>query len=117
MKNLQKNNKNKIKLWIIMRIMMIIIKNKQHISKKMRKAFKSQKEIERLNEDKKIWEKDWRARQKSKRRLGNFDKKLKGINLLKKKRVAKDNLNDKRKEKFKDKRILENILKYIKNKI
>ena len=77
----------------------------------MRKAFKSQKEIERLNEDKKIWEKDWRARQKSKRRLGNFDKKLKGINLLKKKRVSKDILNDNRKEKFRDKRILENILK------
>ena len=32
---------------------------KQHISKKMRKAFKAQKEIQRLNEDKRIWGKDW----------------------------------------------------------
>jgi hypothetical protein len=46
--------------------------------------------------------------------MGNFDKKLKNekeINLLKKKRVAKDILNDKSKEKSRDQRILDNILK------
>ena len=46
--------------------------------------------------------------------MGNFDKKLKNekeVNLLKKKRVRKDILTDKSKEKSRDKRILDNILK------
>jgi hypothetical protein len=46
--------------------------------------------------------------------MGNFDKKLKNekeINLLKKKRVGKDILNDKSKEKSRNQRILDNILK------
>ena len=87
---------------------------KQHISKKMRKAFKAQKEIQRLNEDKKNLGKRLEQVQKSTRSMGNFDKKLKNekeINLLKKKRVAKDILNDKSKEKSRDQRILDNILK------
>ena len=87
---------------------------KQHISKKMRKAFKAQKEIERLNEDKKNLGKRLEQVQKSTRSMGNFDKKLKNekeINLLKKKRVGKDILTDKSKEKSRDKRILDNILK------
>jgi len=65
----------------------------------MRKAFKGQKEIERLN--------------KNKKNLGkklNQDKNRKEINLLKKKRVAKDILSDKNKVKSRDKRIFENIL-------
>ena len=88
--------------------------NKQHISKKMRKAFKTQKEIERLNEDKKNLGKRLEQVQKSTRSMGNFDKKLKNekeVNLLKKKRVRKDILTDKSKEKSRDKRILDNILK------
>ena len=87
---------------------------KQHISKKMRKAFKAQKEIERLNEDKKNLGKRLEQVQKSTRSMGNFDKKLKNekeINLLKKKRVGKDILTDKSKEKSRDKRILDNVLK------
>ena len=87
---------------------------KQHISKKMRKAFKAQKEIQRLTEDKKNLGKRLEQVQKSTRSMGNFDKKLKNekeINLLKKKRVAKDILNDKSKEKSRDQRILDNILK------
>jgi regulator of ribosome biosynthesis len=87
---------------------------KQHISKKMRKAFKAQKEIQRLNEDKKNLGKRLEQVQKSTRSMGNFDKKLKNekeINLLKKKRVRKDILTDKSKEKSRDKRILDNILK------
>ena len=91
--------------------------NKQHISKKMRKAFKAQKEIERLNEDKKNLGKRLEQVQKSTRSMGNFDKKLKNekeVNLLKKKRVRKDILTDKSKEKSRDKRILDNILKNIK---
>ncbi len=87
---------------------------KQHISKKMRKAFKAQKEIERLNEDKKNLGKRLEQVQKSTRSMGNFDKKLKNekeVNLLKKKRVRKDILTDKSKEKSRDKRILDNILK------
>ena len=88
--------------------------NKQHISKKMRKDFKAQKEIERLNEDKKNLGKRLEQVQKSTRSMGNFDKKLKNekeVNLLKKKRVRKDILTDKSKEKSRDKRILDNILK------
>ena len=87
---------------------------KQHISKKMRKAFKAQKEIQRLNEDKKNLGKRLEQVQKSTRSMGNFDKKLKNekeINLLKKKRVGKDILNDKSKEKSRNQRILDNILK------
>ena len=87
---------------------------KQHISKKMRKAFKAQKEIERLNEDKKNLGKRLEQVQKSTRSMGNFDKKLKNekeVNLLKKKRVRKDILTDKSKEKSRDKIILDNILK------
>lgn len=87
---------------------------KQHISKKMRKAFKAQKEIERLNEDKKNLGKRLEQVQKSTRSMGNFDKKLKNekeINLLKKKRVRSDILTDKSKEKSRDKIILDNILK------
>ena len=90
------------------------IQPKQHISKKMRKAFKAKKEIERLNEDKKNLGKRLEQVQKSTRSMGNFDKKLKNekeINLLKKKRVGKDILTDKNKEKSRDKRILDNILK------
>ena len=90
------------------------IEPKQHISKKMRKAFKAQKEIERLNEDKKNLGKRLEQVQKSTRSMGNFDKKLKNekeVNLLKKKRVRKDILTDKSKEKSRDKRILDNILK------
>ena len=80
----------------------------------MRKAFKAQKEIERLNEDKKNLGKRLEQVQKSTRSMGNFDKKLKNekeINLLKKKRVGKDILNDKSKEKSRNQRILDNILK------
>ena len=87
---------------------------KQHISKKMRKAFKAQKEIERLNEDKKNLGKRLEQVQKSTRSMGNFDKKLKNekeVNLLKKKRVRSDILTDKSKEKSRDKMILDNILK------
>ena len=90
---------------------------KQHISKKMRKAFKAQKEIERLNEDKKNLGKRLEQVQKSTRSMGNFDKKLKNekeINFLKKKRVGKDILTDKSKEKSRDKRILDNIIKKVK---
>lgn len=86
----------------------------QHISKKMRKAFKAQKEIQRLTEDKKNLGKRLEQVQKSTRSMGNFDKKLKNekeINLLKKKRVGKDILNDKSKEKSRNQRILDNILK------
>ena len=91
-----------------------ISESKQHISKKMRKAFKAQKEIQRLNEDKKNLGKRLEQVQKSTRSMGNFDKKLKNekeINLLKKKRVSKDILIDKKKEKSRDQRILDNILK------
>ena len=87
---------------------------KQHISKKMRKAFKAQKEIQRLNEDKKNLGKRLEQVQKSTRSMGNFDKKLKNekeVNLLKKKRVRSDILTDKSKEKSRDKIILDNILK------
>ena len=87
---------------------------KQKLSKKQRKALKAQKEIQKLNDDKKNLSKRLEQVQKSTRSMGNFDKKLKNekeINLLKKKRVSKDILSDKKKEKSRDKRILDNILK------
>ena len=87
---------------------------KQKLSKKQRKALKAQKEIQKLNDDKKNLSKRLEQVQKSTRSMGNFDKKLKNekeINLLKKKRVSKDILSDKNKEKSRDKRILDNILK------
>ena len=90
---------------------------KQKLSKKQRKALKAQKEIQKLNDDKKNLSKRLEQVQKSTRSMGNFDKKLKNekeINLLKKKRVSKDILSDKKKEKSRDKRILDNILKKIK---
>ena len=87
---------------------------KERLSKKQRKALKAQKEIKKLSEDKKNLSKRLEQVQKSTRSMGNFDKKLKNekeINLLKKKRVSKDILSDKNKEKSRDKRILDNILK------
>lgn len=90
---------------------------KQKLSKKQKKALRAQKEIQRLNDDKKNLSKRLEQVQKSTRSMGNFDKKLKNekeINLLKKKRVSKDILSDKKKEKSRDKRILDNILKNVK---
>ena len=87
---------------------------KQILSKKQRKALKAQKEIQKLNDDKKNLSKRLEQVQKSTRSMGNFDKKLKNekeINFLKKKRVNKEVLLDKNKEKSRDKRILDNILK------
>lgn len=87
---------------------------KEKLSKKQRKALKAQKEIKKLSEDKKNLSKRLEQVQKSTRSMGNFDKKLKNekeINILKKKRVSKEILNDKSKEKSRDKRILDHILK------
>lgn len=87
---------------------------KQKLSKKQRKALKAQKEIQKLNDDKKNLSKRLEQVQKSTRSMGNFDKKLKNekeVNLLKKKRVSKEVLTDKNKEKSRDKRILDHILK------
>ena len=102
--NYNKNNDNSVNIG----------EKKQILSKKQRKALKSQKEIQKLNEDKKNLNKRLEQVQKSTRSMGNFDKKLKNkkeINLLKKKRVSKEILHDKNKEKSRDKRILDNILK------
>jgi regulator of ribosome biosynthesis len=62
---------------------------KQKLSKKQRKALKAQKEIQKLNDDKKNLSKRLEQVQKSTRSMGNFDKKLKNekeVNLLKKKK-------------------------------
>ena len=102
--NYNKNNDNSVNIG----------EKKQILSKKQRTALKSQKEIQKLNEDKKNLNKRLEQVQKSTRSMGNFDKKLKNekeINLLKKKRVSKEILHDKNKEKSRDKRILDNILK------
>ena len=87
---------------------------KEKLSKKQRKALKAQKEIKKLSEDKKNLSKRLEQVQKSTRSMGNFDKKLKNekeINIIKKKRVSKEILTDKSKEKSRDKRILDHILK------
>ena len=90
---------------------------KQILSKKQRKAAKIQKEIKKLDDDKKNLSKRLEQVQKSTSSMGNFDKKLKNekeINLLKRKRVSNDIMVDKKKEKTRDKRILDNILKNVK---
>jgi regulator of ribosome biosynthesis len=91
--------------------------NKQKLSKKQRKLLKAQKEIQKLSDDKKNLSKRLEQVQKSTRSMGNFDKILKNEkepNLLKKDKVSKDVLLNKKKEKSRDKRILDNILKDIK---
>lgn len=88
--------------------------NKSKLSKKQVKALKSMKELKKLGDEKKNLSKRLEQVQKSTRSMGNFDKKLKNekeLNLIKKKRVSNDILMDKSKEKSRDKRILDSILK------
>ncbi len=63
------------------------------MSKKQKKALKAQKEIKKLNEDKKNLNKRLEQVQKSTRSMGNFDKKLKN-----KKEINFDIISEKKKK-------------------
>lgn len=88
-------------------------KDNKPISKKQRKQAKIQKEINKLDEDKKNLSKRLEQVQQSTRSRGHFDKKVKNekeLNLIKKKRVDTEVLLNRKKERSRDKMIMESIL-------
>jgi regulator of ribosome biosynthesis len=83
------------------------------MSKKARKGMKIQKEIQRLDQDKKNLSKRLEQVQKSTRSMGHFDKKVKNekeLNIIKKKKVDTDVLLNRKHERSRDKAIMESIL-------
>ena len=81
--------------------------------KKKKKKLKAEKEIKRLEQDKKNLGRRLEQIQKSTRSMGRYDKKLKNekeLNMIKKKRVDKDILQSRKKEKSRDKMIMDGIL-------
>lgn len=83
------------------------------MSKKARKGMKIQKEIQRLDQDKKNLNKRLEQVQKSTRSMGHFDKKVKNekeLNIIKKKKVDTDVLLNRKHERSRDKAIMESIL-------
>ena len=78
-----------------------------------KKGKKLQKEINRLDEDKKQLSKRLEQVQKSTRSMGHFDKKLKNekeLNIIKKKKVSTDVLLNRKHERSRDKMIMESVL-------
>ena len=97
--SLDENNENK--------------KSNNKISRKEKKKLKAEKEIKRLEQDKKNLGRRLEQIQKSTRSMGRYDKKLKNekeLNMIKKKRVDKDILQSRKKEKSRDKMIMDGIL-------
>ncbi len=97
--SLDENNENK--------------KSNNKISRKEKKKLKAEKEIKRLEQDKKNLGRRLEQIQKSTRSMGRYDKKLKNekeLNMIKKKRVDKDILQSRQKEKSRDKMIMDGIL-------
>ena len=97
--SLDENNENK--------------KSNIKISRKEKKKLKAEKEIKRLEQDKKNLGRRLEQIQKSTRSMGRYDKKLKNekeLNMIKKKRVDKDILQSRKKEKSRDKMIMDGIL-------
>lgn len=89
--------------------------NKQgtQMSKRERKGMKLQKEVQRLDQDKKNLSKRLEQVQKSTRSMGHFDKKVKNekeLNIIKKKKVDTDVLLNRKHERSRDKAIMESIL-------
>ena len=85
----------------------------QLFQKKKKKQMKLQKEINKLDEDKKTLNKRLEQVQKSTRSMGHFDKKVKNekeLNLIKKKKVSTDVLLNRKHERNRDKMIMESIL-------
>ena len=92
-----------------MKIRKVIIK----LVEKKKKKLKAEKEIKRLEQDKKNLGRRLEQIQKSTRSMGRYDKKLKNekeLNMIKKKRVDKDILQSRKKEKSRDKMIMDGIL-------
>ncbi len=90
-----------------------IKKSNNKISRKEKKKLKAEKEIKRLEQDKKNLGRRLEQIQKSTRSMGRYDKKLKNekeLNMIKKKRVDKDILQSRKKEKSRDKMIMDGIL-------
>ena len=89
-------------------------KNNIKVSKKEKKRIKSEKEIKRLDQDKKNLGRRLEQIQKSTRSMGRFDKKLKNekeLNMIKKRKVDKDVLQSRKKEESRNKMIMDGILK------
>ena len=92
-------------------------KNNIKVSKKEKKRIKGEKEIKRLDQDKKNLGRRLEQIQKSTRSMGRFDKKLKNekeLNMIKKRKVDKDILQSRKKEESRNKMIMDGILKNIK---
>ncbi|MCQ2816313.1 MAG: ribosome biogenesis regulatory protein homolog [archaeon] len=82
--------------------------------KKNKKMAKMAKEISNLEKDKKHLGKTLEMVQKSTRSMGHFDKKLKNekeLNMIKRKRVPQDILMSRKRERSRDKQILDSLLK------
>ncbi len=89
-------------------------KNNIKVSKKEKKRIKGEKEIKRLDQDKKNLGRRLEQIQKSTRSMGRFDKKLKNekeLNMIKKRKVDKDILQSRKKEESRNKMIMDGILK------
>ena len=89
-------------------------KNNIKVSKKEKKRIKGEKEIKRLDQDKKNLGRRLEQIQKSTRSMGRFDKKLKNekeLNMIKKRKVDKDVLQSRKKEESRNKMIMDGILK------
>jgi regulator of ribosome biosynthesis len=91
--------------------------NNIKVSKKEKKRIKGEKEIKRLDQDKKNLGRRLEQIQKSTRSMGRFDKRLKNekeLNMIKKRKVDKDILQSRKKEESRNKMIMDGILKNIK---
>ncbi len=89
-------------------------KNNIKVSKKEKKRIKGEKEIKRLDQDKKNLGRRLEQIQKSTRSMGRFDKKIKKekeLNMIKKRKVDKDVLQSRKKEESRNKMIMDGILK------
>lgn len=87
--------------------------------KKNKKFNKLNKEISNLEKDKKNLGKTLEMVQKSTRSMGHFDKKVKNekeLNMIKKKKVSQDVLLNRKRERSRDKQIMESIINNKKNK-
>lgn len=84
--------------------------NKDNNNKKYKKSVQ---ELNHLTQDKKNLGKELETVQKSTRSMGHFDKKLKNekvLNMIKKKKVDKDILSNRAKERSRDKQIMNSII-------
>lgn len=109
--NLKKAKQQKREMMNIINAQKELSKNK--ISMKDKKFIKMNKEISNLERDKKNLGKTLEMVQKSTRSMGHFDKKLKNekeLNMIKSKKVSKDVLLNRKRERNRNKQIMESII-------